>query len=227
MRVAVTTARDSADLQAVALREAGLIPVILPCIEVQGGDDPAAVRRAVDDAEMLVITSARTVRILWPGGGMPQVPVAAVGPSTAKAVKAAGGRVSFVGTGGASELVSLIADRVRNIHVVFPQARDADPATAVRLRNVGATVETPVAYRTVPVSPGPDPVEAALFGSPSAVAGWTSARTLDGILAVAMGTTTAGALVEGGAADIRVASRPGLSGLVDEVHAALNQRSNS
>ena len=56
-----------------------------------------------------------------------------------------------------------------------------------------------VAYTAVPIGPGPDPVDGAVFGSPSAVAGWLSARTLDELAVVAaMGPTTAAALEHAG-----------------------------
>lgn len=199
MRVAVTTTADSFDRWQVPLQSQGLEPVPLACIEIRptGEAGLAEARAEANDADLILITSARAVRLLWPDGGMPSTPAAVVGDATARAVEEAGGSVSVRGRGDGDDLVDLLLDGVRGKRVFFPAARHADPSRARRLSASGARVETRVAYTTVPVAPGPDPVGAAVFGSPTSLAGWLLSRALDELEVVAaMGPTTAAALRE-------------------------------
>ena len=85
-RVAITTDRFDSVSSAYALR--GLEPVPLPCLRVESAGDEALTdaRQAAADADLLVVTSPRTVSLLWPEQEMPEVEVAAVGESTAAAV---------------------------------------------------------------------------------------------------------------------------------------------
>lgn len=218
MRVAVTTTADAAYRISGPLETAGLQPVELPCIRIRFADPPVLerLRWLAGDADVLLFTSARAVRALWPDGGMPAVPAAVVGSATAEAVRAAGGTVDVVGSGGGDELVDELVETSAGRRIVFPRARSSDPSRADRLRLAGAEVYTHVAYETVPIAPGPDPVDAALFGSPSAVEGWRLSRDLDepGIVA-AMGETTAAALDEAGRVADIVPERPSVQALVD------------
>jgi uroporphyrinogen-III synthase len=227
MRVAVTTSADSSERVAAPLREAGLEPVELPCIEVRPADEAALdrLRREASDAEMVFLTSARSVAILWPAGGMPPVPCAVVGPATAAAVEAAGGEVAVVGSGGGDELVDLVEGEVRGRRIVFPHARASDPVRAERLRGAGADVVRGAAYDTIPVAPGDAPVDAALFGSPSAVEGWRLTRSIVDLGVVgAMGPTTASALDRAGRIPEVVADPPSVESLVRGLVAHLDQR---
>ncbi|MDX1691273.1 MAG: uroporphyrinogen-III synthase [Acidimicrobiia bacterium] len=217
-RVAVTTTTGrSFDRIADELRDTGLQPVPLPCITVE----PAAqevldrLRSAADSADWIVVTSRRAVEIVWPSGGMPTAPaVAAVGPTTAEAAREAGGRVEVIGSGGASELCDVLGGRVAGTAVVFPHARAADPATSRSLAEQAASVVAEPAYDTVPIAPGPDPVDAAIFGSPSAVDGWMTARSLEDLVTAAMGPTTAAHLRRLGRPPDVVPERPDLARLV-------------
>ncbi|MDX1449262.1 MAG: uroporphyrinogen-III synthase, partial [Acidimicrobiia bacterium] len=201
----------------------GLVPVMLPCISISPAtaDVLAELRTQADSADLILLTSARTVRIMWPDGNMPPVPAAVVGSATAEAVVEAGGTVEVVGSGGAGELVEELTVEGRTI--VFPHARAADPATAEHLEERGAVVHAAAAYDTIPISPGDDKVDAAVFGSPSAVDGWLTRRHLEGMTIAAMGPTTASALRVRGVADPVVPDRPELSVLAR----ALAERINS
>lgn len=210
MRVAVTTSPDAYGRVANPLQAVGLEPVALPCIRIVPGD-PAELdrlRQATTRADLLVITSGRSVAMLWRDGGMPPVPVAAVGASSARAVEAAGGLVYLTGDGGAARLAELLEHRVLGLQMVFPHARAADPSITDRLRKAGATVIAGAAYGTEPVAPGGDAVEAVVLGSPSGVTGWCLTRSLDDVVVAAMGETTADAVsARGGKASI-VPGRP-------------------
>lgn len=226
MRVAVTTTADSFDRWKIPLESEGLEPIPLACIAIRPERETelALARAKAVDADLLLITSARAIRLLWPQGGMPATPAAVVGEATARAVEEAGGSVAIRGGGDGDDLVDLLVDDAEGMHIFFPAARDADPSRASRLRAAGARVETQVAYTTVPVAPGPDPVDAAVFGSPTSVAGWLLARTLDELSVVAaMGTTTAAAVRERGRKPEVVPARPSVEDIAREL-AAIAER---
>lgn len=216
-RVGVTTTADRVQAVCDLLAARGLVGVPLPCIRIAPAprEDIARVRAAARDADWIVVTSARAVRTVWPDGGMPQVPAAVVGSATGDAVEVAGGNVALVGSGGAAALVDLLVDRVAGARVVFPRARAADGATATSLVAAGAAVTDVVAYRTVPVPPGDDAVDAVLLGSPSALEGWRMTRGLDGLVVAVMGETTADAVRAVGREPDVVPPEPSLAAVVD------------
>ena len=220
IRVAVTTAADTARRVADALVAHGFVPVTLPCIAISPSPPDVLddLRHKAISADLILITSARAVRVTWPHRDMPPVPVAAVGEATAEAVEYAGGRVDTMGSGGASDLIADL--EVAGSSIVFPHARAADPATALELERRGATVHAAAAYDTIPIAPDDDKVAAAVFGSPSAVEGWLLRRPLDSLIVAAMGSTTASALRVRGVAHPVVPDRPGF----EAVAAALAER---
>ncbi|HEX7097859.1 MAG TPA: uroporphyrinogen-III synthase [Acidimicrobiia bacterium] len=193
-RVAVTT--DRFDLAAPWFAANGLEPVPLPCVRVDIASEEVLdeARTAAARADLLVVTSPRTVDLLWRGRGMPPVPVAAVGEATAAAVEDVGGRVRFVGSAGLAGLVSELAKEEPLGRIVFPRAANSDPVPLEQLRGEGTDVVPIDVYRTVPIAPGRDAVHAVAFASPSAVEGWLLSRPLDGLVIGAIGHTTASAL---------------------------------
>lgn len=221
-RVAVTTTADNAHRVGDALVAAGLVPVMLPCISISPSPEEVLVdlRRAAEKADLILVTSARAVRIMWPDGNMPSTPVAAVGSATAEAVVAAGGTLEIVGEAGAAELVADL--QVDGLTIAFPHARAADPATTIELERRGATVHGATAYDTIPIAPADDKVKAAVFGSPSAIDGWLLRRHLDGMTIAAMGDTTASALRVRGVSDPVVAERRDLESLARALAARIN-----
>jgi uroporphyrinogen-III synthase len=223
--VGVTTDRDTVARVSTLFRDVGLEPVALPCIEIEAepGDVCDRARDAARRAELIVITSPRTVGILWPQGGMPAVPVASVGPETASAVRAAGGIVTLEGSGGAAALVDLIGP-VDGRVIVFPHAATAPSGTAERLAAAGAVVDAHAVYRARPVPPAGAAVDAVAFASPSAVRGWTLARPLDGMVVAAVGHTTADHLGSLGRPPDVVAQRPTFHSLAEAVAAHLFER---
>ena len=214
-RVAVTTVQDTAQRVADIISERGLVPILLPCISISpsGPDVLAGLRKEAADADLIFVTSARAVRILWPDRDMPPVPTAAVGPRTAQAVTEAGGTVEEVGSDGAASLAQQVDADGRRI--VFPHARAADPSTTRTLVERGAEVFAETAYTTIPIAPDDTKVDAAIFGSPSAIDGWLIRRHLDDMVVAAMGKKTATALRVRGVDDPVVPARPGFEAVVD------------
>lgn len=206
-RVAVTTDRfgEVADYYA----EAGLTPVPVPTIQVvtAAGPAQALARRLASNAEMLLVTSPRTPRLLWPGAGMPVVPVAAVGEETASEVSRRGGTVVLVGKHGLADLAEEMVTIGCPRRIVFPRAAGSDPASLAPLRQAGVEVVELDVYRSVSVPPASTPVDAVTFASPSAVEGWVSGRSLDGLVVAAIGMTTAAAVAAQRRPDV-VAEKP-------------------
>jgi len=226
-RVAITTAADRSSLLAGQARSHGLEPVLLPCIAVTPASDAVLhhARALASRSDWLVVTSPRAVRAVWPGGGMPPSPVAAVGPATAASVEEADGIVGLVGEAGAEALVARLAERVGGASVLFPHATGADPSTVSALESAGAQVKAVAVYETRTVAPGPDPVDAAAFGSPSAVRGWLISRHLEDLVLGAIGETTARALADGGRSPQVVPPRPDFEELMAHLADHLRQRS--
>lgn len=196
-RVAITT--DRFESAGRPFRRYGLEPVSLPCIRIEpaGADLLAEARKAAALCDLLLITSARTVDLLWPDGPMPSSPVAAVGEWTAAAVEARGGRVALAGQAGVTELIDQLGSNLETAAVVFPHAGrpSADNSTSLRtaletLRGRAAKLNEFEIYRTTSLSPGTDDVAAVAFASPSAVAGWHLSRSFDALVIGVIGLTT-------------------------------------
>jgi uroporphyrinogen-III synthase len=197
-RVAITT--DRFESAGRPFRRFGLEPVALPCIRIEPADatllDQA--RKAAAVCDILVITSVRTVDLLWPEA-MPPSPVAAVGERTAAAVTARGGRVMVAGRAGLDDVIDRLDTLLEAAGVVFPHAGgywsnpDTSPAlrTAVEaLRARAASLTELEVYRTTSLPPAADAVAAVAFSSPSAVAGWHLSRSFDGLVIGVVGSTT-------------------------------------
>ena len=226
LRVAVTTTADTAPRVADRLEYAGLGPVPLPCIRIVASAPKVLqrLRSSARHADWIVVTSPRAVHITWPDGGMHSVPVAAVGPAAASAATRAGGRVEVTGKAGAASLLEALRPLVRGKRVAFPHARTVDPAIVAGLRAAGATVVAVSVYDTVPLAPATDSVDAVIFGSPSAVAGWCRSRHLDGLVVVGMGATTGSALIARGHPPNVIPDQPGFASLVTALDRHLRER---
>jgi uroporphyrinogen-III synthase len=190
IRVAITT--DRFEGAASYFRPLGLGPVRVPCIRVEpaGADLLDRAREAALAADLLLITSVRTLDLLWPEGSMPAVEVAAVGERTAAAVQARGGRVVLTGQAGLAELALQTAERLASVRIAFPHAAGSDPVALGAIRAQAIEVQDFEVYRTIPVAPGSTRVEAVAFGSPSAVEGWLLSRDFDGLVIGVIGPTT-------------------------------------
>jgi len=226
-RVGITTTADGYPRLAGAAERHGLVPVPLPCIEVVAApvEVLALAREEARRADWLLITSARTVTTLWPEGGMPSVPVAAVGSASAAAVENAGGTVGFVGESGGEDLVFELSEKWHEANVFFPHASGARQGTVECLEDVAADMAALPVYETSPVAPGLDAVDAVVFGSPSAVRGWALARGFDDLVLAAIGETTAAALAELAREPDVVPSRPDFELLMALLAHHLRQRS--
>jgi uroporphyrinogen-III synthase len=193
-RVAITT--DRFDSVASEYLGVGLEPVPVPCVDVVAAGEEALLRarRAVSAADLVLITSARTVDLLWPLGAMPGTGAVTVGAASAAAVEAAGGRVVVTGRSGLADLLDRASHVLGTARVAFPHAAGTDRNLVARLRSLVPELEEQEIYRAVPVAPEPTPVDAVVFASPSAVTGWLLARDFDGVVIGVIGPTTRAAV---------------------------------
>ncbi|HJR92681.1 MAG TPA: uroporphyrinogen-III synthase [Acidimicrobiia bacterium] len=209
-RCALTTTAERAGDLVETVEAHGLEAVLLPCIEVTVAPSATleTVRAAANQADWLVFTSARAVTSIWPEGGMPDVPALVVGAGTGEAVRKGGGSVSIQGEGGAGDLLDRHSEPLAGKKVLFAHGASADPSTLHRLEAMAAEVTALAVYETRSVPPGSDPVDVALFASPSAVGGWAISRRFDDVILAAIGATTAAALTSQGHPPHIVSPRP-------------------
>jgi len=189
--VVVTRAVEQGQAVADALCEAGAEPVLLPLVAFAPPDTFAELDNfleSVGQYDWVFFTSRNALRAVQErcaplGRSLAQAlagaRIAAVGPVTADAIRAAGLSVAYVshvhhGTALAEELASEVAGR----RVFLPRSDRANPELIEALERHGAKVRAVVAYKTV--APGAESphlrqtllqrgADAILFFSPSAV----------------------------------------------------------
>lgn len=227
-RVGLTTTRDRIQALAASVASYGMEPVSTPCIEISfaSEDTLEEARGEAERCDWIFVTSARAIDALWPDGGMPRTPVAAVGPATASAVEDAGGALGVVGREGAAQLLAEIEGRLADRRVLFPHASGSGGPTIDGLSRSAREILPIAVYETRPVAPPDEAVDAVMFGSPSAVTGWCLARSLDGLVLAAIGETTKSALeARGHEADV-VAPEPVFETLAALLADHLRERSS-
>jgi uroporphyrinogen-III synthase len=208
IRVAITS--DRVDEVAPLYRAAGFDPVGLPCIKLEPASDDvlARARQAALEADVIILSSARTVGLLWPDEPIPRIDVVAVGAATAAAITSRGGRVILSGDSGLAGLAAKAGTQLEaGGRVVFPRSADSDPATLRAIRDLAPSLVEFEVYRTRSIAPEKSEVQAVAFASPSAVEGWHLTRNLDGLVVGVIGATTSAALARYRQPDV-VASGP-------------------
>lgn len=240
MRVVVPRAAQQAGALSDRLRAAGLEPVEVPVIAIEGPEDGGAALQAalanLGSYDWLVVTSTNAATRVSPDAsirnqGIPAdktaVRIAAVGPGTADALKAAGVEVALVPARNLAEgLLDEFPDGPGS--VLLPQADRARPVLADGLRAKGWTVDAVVAYRTVAVTPPSELIasargaDAIAFTSASTVDSYVSAAGADAVpgLVVCIGPVTAEAAEAAGLRVAAVAEPHTLDGLVAAVERA-------
>ena len=184
-RVLITRAAEDCAAWASRLRDAGAVPLMLPCIECRPIRNPVAEARlaaALPKTDWLVLTSRRGAEglqtliaaIQWSRSdlhAMANALIAAVGPATATAAASLPGRVELVAPSGtakslARELAArlatpLIATPPENgAQIVRPKcliavAENAGPVLEETLKQAGGECVRINVYRTAPAAPQP------------------------------------------------------------------------
>lgn len=239
-RVLVTRPRTRRDALREGLRAAGAVAISCPLIRFVPPDDHGPLDctiRGLSVYQWVVFTSREGVRAFWArlcalGGDarwLSPCKVAAVGPATAGALRHRGVVPDLVparhtADSLANELASRTSKRGR---VLLPRSDIAPRALPDRLCALGFSVESVVAYRTLPIDPGSAVrdclaagVDAVTFCSPSAVRAFSAGRLEAGSAVVAcIGPPTAEAARTAGLTPTVVAEEHTAAGLVAALHA--------
>jgi uroporphyrinogen III methyltransferase/synthase len=169
LRVLVTRARQQASQLSTRLVELGASPIEYPTIEIRLADDP----RALDDAlagldrfGWVIFTSANGVEAFFArlasngrdARALGACRVAAIGPSTAAALRAHGIRADWIPDRFLTDgiLEGFRKFELRDVEVLLARTDIAPPALADGLRAQGARVTEVTAYRTVPAEASRD-----------------------------------------------------------------------
>jgi uroporphyrinogen-III synthase len=222
-----------------ALKERGARVLDWGSIAFAPPEDPGPLLVALSrlaEFDWVVFSSPRAVAAV--AGPMEAPPAAlrcaAVGPSTAASLQAAGWpvhRVPDEGTGEGLVQAFRLAGDASGARVLFPASAVAREVIPAGLASLGAEVERVTAYRlvTLPLDPAAcrravdgGQVQVVTFGSPSAMKGLREgigdelfARLARTLPAAAMGPTTAEALREAGWLRIASAEIPTLESLAE------------
>lgn len=159
-RVVVTRAPHQAGDLADRLRDRGAEPLLYPCIDIQAPHDTTelddALRLAAAGAfDWLILTSSNTVetlrqRVTALDLSLARVPVAAVGPSTARAAESAlGVRVSALPDEHVAEALAEILKPMPGMRLLLPQADIARNTLRDLLAEAGTEVTVVTSYYTV------------------------------------------------------------------------------
>ncbi len=243
-RVLVTRAEEDSEQWAERLSSLGAEPVVFPCLVTEALYDAptvAALRRALADAQWLIVTSRRgaaAVAQLLGGPLAPALRIAAVGLATARACVELLGRADFVpvvatsaslGASLGAALGAALGDRAATseaatvVRVVIAGAvdgrDDADKALAAR----GVAVTRVDVYRTVPRPPikrrrdlSTIGIDTVLLASPSAVAGLVNTSVIpDDACVVTIGPTTTAAATAAGLRVTAEARQPTFESMIE------------
>lgn len=224
--VLVSRPGGEADPLVQALRQRGYRVHAVPTVETEPVELAAG---SLETFDWIVLTSARGVEALdqLPSGPM----FAAVGPETARALRARGVEPSHVpARADGADLGDSLPD-VSGKRIALVRASAAAPDLPNRLRERGATIEEVIAYRTVE---GPtasadqlraalaDPeLSAVVFASGSAVRGFVKLGGSTRLPAITIGPRTSASARELGFGVMAEADTQDAAGLVDAVAHAL------
>jgi uroporphyrinogen-III synthase len=232
--VVVTRAAEQASRLVEGLAALGATVVEVPTIAiVDAADGGAALVAAVDRLDRydwVVLTSTNgAARFATALAGRPApTRLAVVGPGTAAELRVAGLEPDLVPARFVAEgLLALFP--AGDGRILLPQAEAARPVLADGLRAAGWTVDTVVAYRSVPVPAPPELVERArhadaiTFTSGSTVAGYVASAGLGAVpgVVVCIGPVTEAAARDAGVAVTAVAPEHTIDGLLAALVEAL------
>jgi uroporphyrinogen-III synthase len=242
-RIVVTRAQRQSGGLRERLEQQGAAVLLLPTIEIVPPDSYEPLDGALrlpEQFHWLVVTSANAVRVIGErlaavgllAKSLAQLRCAAVGPSTAEAVRSMGLAVEVIPERYVGEaLAAALADRVRGQRVLLVRAAVARDLVPEALKAAGAVVTVVDAYRTIVPA---DAVERTrvVFGDeplPDAVV-FTSGSTVTHLLdvlretgrtfqprvaCISIGPVTSAALRDVGLAVAAEAEMASLDGLVD------------
>ena len=226
-RILLTRASDDMSPWAERLSSLGAEGVSHPCISIERLQLAVGWLGHLDECDWVAFTSFRSVAFfaeLLGAKTLAKQLIAAVGPSTEAAVQARFGRCDLIAPDGtASSLAETMKPRLtKHSRVLLPGPAEPRPELAVALNEYGAaTVPLPLYATRSAARSGPKlnlkqaRLDAALFASPSAVAGAVATSELPNALPVAcIGPSTAKAARAAGMKEIYTSETRDLDGLL-------------
>ncbi len=232
MRLLVTRPEPEAQRTAAALRARGHQVVIAPLLHVEMVSDAPI---GAGPWAAILITSANAAAAIGAHARRKELcamPVFAVGPRSAQAMRAAGFSDVESADGGVDDLVRLVATRKKPVApLLYLAGEDRAGDLAGDLSAQGFTVQTAVIYRTVAVTALPQAaltsgIDGVLHFSRRSAEAYVNAARSAGMLASALkpvhfclSAQVAEPLKRAGADAIRVAPRPAEAALIELVGA--------
>jgi uroporphyrinogen III methyltransferase/synthase len=199
--IVVTRAREQASDIAALLTEQGANVIQFPTISIRPVEDLSAARKALSclgSYSWVAFASANSVRFFWDqlyalgadSRALASCKIAAVGPSTAQALKQIGLRPDFMPDRYTVESVvqGLLAMGVRDKRILMPRARLAKDGLADQLRAAGASVEVLSMYGTVPSDTHRDEVLELLKEGQINCITFASSSTVDNFMSLVPGS---------------------------------------
>ncbi len=188
-RIVITRPAHQSGSMCQMLEAHGAAIVEFPTIRIEPASNPQPLLHALSELstfDRVIFTSVNGVTHTWQHLQYPwpdSVHVAAIGPSTAAALRTHGVTPDFVPSEYVAEALAQGLGSVRGQSILLPRASRVRPALAELLRGGGAAVTCVTAYETH-VNHPPSAAYAALAGGVDAVT-FTSGSTIDGFVAVA------------------------------------------
>jgi uroporphyrinogen III methyltransferase / synthase len=229
LRVLLTRPQsEGADDWAAAFMAAGAEPIAYPTIAVAPPESWQPLDLALaglDGYDWIIFTSQTAVAVVLsrlPGrrfAAAMRAKIAAVGPSTGRAVDAGGGKVALVPRDRRQEgLVEALRSVPAGARILLPIAAGGRTLLAESLRGRGCTVDVLPIYATVPRAdlPPPPAFDVATFASPSALRAYLAhagAHSLAGKMVGVIGATTAKEAAANGLVPV-VAENPDVESLI-------------
>lgn len=163
-RIVITRAEAQADQFANTLATLGAIPLSIPTIRIEPLRDLSPLHNALQrlaEYDWLIVTSVNSVGILAdnlakleiPTVTIPKLKSAAVGSSTAEALRTHGIAPTFIPEEYVAEAIADGLGDVTDQRILLPQAQIARDTLAKMLTAKGATVDVIPIYQTVAVMP--------------------------------------------------------------------------
>ncbi len=196
-RFLVTRTREQAGAFVSLLEAQGAEAICVPTIEivppVNWGPLDYQVRE-LEDVDVLILTSANGVAAFFERlfeneqyiGLLRDITVVAVGPKTAKALKEFAITANIVPADHCAEgiVAELLKGDIAGKKVLYPRAELARPYLVDKLREAGADIADPIAYRTLVPAENSDQIRQLLKSSALDAICFSSSSTFDNLVAM-------------------------------------------
>ncbi len=174
-RVVVTRPESQSQRFVDLLIGSGAVPILLPVIAISETEDTQAldtVLQRLDQYDWLVLTSVNGVAALWERFdvlGIHRLPqklkVACIGPKTAAALGEKGHQADYMPTEYLAEAILPGLGELQGLHVLLARAEIARPALPEAIQAGGGIADDISVYRTVPVTPNQQALDALREGA--------------------------------------------------------------